>query len=96
LIVNKNQDIDTKYYKVTDATGTRPWANFKGITIGNGLVDPAHQYPAYYTFSLHHNIMSEQKANLLRRPANFCANLLLEKQYTSTTQAYCEEIVDGI
>lgn len=96
LIVNKNKDIGKKSWKISDITGTKPWANLKGIMIGNGIVDPANQYPAYYTFSKHHKLMSKQQEQLLRLPAQFCKNLLLEKRYNKGTQGYCSTVVNSI
>jgi carboxypeptidase C (cathepsin A) len=46
------------YYLINTATDVE--LNLKGIAIGNGLVDPFAQYPAYATFSYENELISEQ------------------------------------
>ena len=40
--------------------------NFKGMAIGNGLVDPYAQYPAYDTFALENNLIGKTEEVVLK------------------------------
>merc|ERR1712023_220649 len=49
--------------------------NFKGMAIGNGLVDPYLQYPAYDTFSYENHLISESKEIVLKYAFKMCQSL---------------------
>ena len=40
--------------------------NFKGMAIGNGLVDPYNQYPAYDTFAYENKLVGTAEYEILK------------------------------
>ena len=53
--------------------------NFKGMAIGNGLVDPYLQYPEYDTFSLENKLISSAEASILSGAFKACQLLIKTK-----------------
>ena len=50
--------------------------NFKGMAIGNGLVDPLVQYPMYDVFALENNLISKTTGVILKGAFAACAALI--------------------
>jgi len=50
--------------------------NFKGMAIGNGLVDPYHQYPAYDTFSYENELIPKAEFEVLKGGFKGCQALI--------------------
>lgn len=46
--------------------------NMKGIAIGDGLVDPYNQYPAYATYSYENGLVNEAGYKLLKAGMEVC------------------------
>lgn len=46
--------------------------NLKGIAIGDGLVDPYNQYPAYATFSYENNLIGKAEYDILVEGFKVC------------------------
>merc|ERR1712166_739876 len=50
--------------------------NFEGMAIGNGLVDPYAQYPAYDQFALENNLIGKTEAVVLKGAFSACQLLI--------------------
>jgi serine carboxypeptidase-like clade 4 len=50
--------------------------NFKGMAIGNGLVDPLVQYPQYDVFALENKLISKTTGVILKGAFAACAALI--------------------
>merc|ERR1712127_629665 len=50
--------------------------NFKGMAIGNGLVDPLIQYPQYDTFALENKLISKTTGTILKGAFAACSALI--------------------
>lgn len=50
--------------------------NFKGMAIGNGLVDPYYQYPEYNTFSLENDLIGPYESDVLTAAFAGCQALI--------------------
>jgi len=50
--------------------------NLKGIAIGNGLVNPEEQYPAYADFALQNDLIDQDFYNKIKGDESICAKLI--------------------
>lgn len=70
--------------------------NFKGIAIGNGLVDPYLQYPEYATFAYENDLLrGEKEYNMLVGAFKGCQTLI-ETGIWLLSEEYCQLFVEII
>jgi len=69
--------------------------NFKGMAIGNGLVDPYLQYPAYDTFSKENKLISEAEYLVLKGGFATC-QLFIESGVWPVALEFCQLMVTAI
>jgi len=73
-----------------------PIINLKGIMIGNGMVNPIQQYPAYFTYALHHNLLNQTSLNKIKPGFDLCKKLQEEPKVTLASVIYCENLTNII
>jgi carboxypeptidase C (cathepsin A) len=69
--------------------------NFKGLAIGNGLVDPYNQYPAYDTFSYENKLIGFAAHEILSGAFAGC-QLLIESGVWPVALEVCNLLMDTI
>jgi cathepsin A (carboxypeptidase C) len=69
--------------------------NFKGMAIGNGLVSPYDQYPAYATFAEENKLVGHTEFDVLKGLYKGC-QLLIETGVWLIAEEFCEISVDVI
>ena len=69
--------------------------NLKGIMIGNGMVNPEWQYPAYFNFSSHHQLITIPDQQKLAPAFQFCHGLL-RNGATEQAYNYCETLINAL
>merc|ERR1711957_406992 len=69
--------------------------NFKGMAIGNGLVDPYNQYPAYETFSYENKLVGAAQDEILKVGLKGC-QILIESGVWPVALEYCQIFVTSI
>jgi len=62
--------------------------NLKGIAIGNGLVDPYNQYPAYATFSYENGLIGKTEYEILVEGFKGC-QLAIETKIPLVSMEIC-------
>jgi carboxypeptidase C (cathepsin A) len=60
--------------------------NLKGIAIGDGLVDPYNQYPAYATFSYEEGLINKAEYDLLVAGFAYCQRAILTMNATTAME----------
>jgi len=69
--------------------------NLKGIMIGNGLVNPIVQYPAYLSYAIHHHLIDRKTVEKVQPALKFCKGLLeQEQQGKGSAYLYCQNVLD--
>jgi cathepsin A (carboxypeptidase C) len=69
--------------------------NFKGMAIGNGLVSPWDQYPAYVKFALENKLVGQTEADVLKGAFKGC-QLLIDSGVWLVAEEFCEISTDVI
>jgi hypothetical protein len=69
--------------------------NFKGMAIGNGLVDPYIQYPQYANFAKENNLIDEGEYLILKAGFAACQGLI-ETGIWPVALEFCQLMVSGI
>ncbi|TPX60636.1 hypothetical protein SpCBS45565_g07445 [Spizellomyces sp. 'palustris'] len=72
----------------------KPPLHLRGITIGNGWMDPLRQYPAYIQYAQHHALLSGEYLETAVRNWNSCSTSLQKDEVGKNDE--CEKIVDQI
>tara|TARA_B110000285_G_scaffold214002_1_gene258912 strand:- start:90 stop:1397 length:1308 start_codon:yes stop_codon:yes gene_type:complete len=70
-------------------------ANFKGMAIGNGLVDPYLQYPAYDTFAYENKLIGEVEKDILAGGFKAC-QAIIETGVWLAAMEFCQLNVEVI
>jgi len=69
--------------------------NFKGMAIGNGLVDPYNQYPAYETFAYENKLIGAAQDVIMKEGLKGC-QILIESGVWPVALEYCQIFVTSI
>ncbi|KND02680.1 uncharacterized protein SPPG_01765 [Spizellomyces punctatus DAOM BR117] len=76
------------------ASTQKPPLHLRGITIGNGWMDPLRQYPAYIQYAQHHGLLSGEYLEIAIRNWNSCSPSLQKDEVAKNDE--CEKIVNQI
>ncbi|KAF8939722.1 Cell death protease [Dissophora ornata] len=68
--------------------------NLKGLAIGNGWIDPLHQYTSYIPYVVHHNIATPALLDALIHQQDRCLDEI--RIHDRITQYQCEDLVQLI
>jgi len=69
--------------------------NFKGMAIGNGLVDPYNQYPMYEKFSFENKLIGATEDKILKTGFKGCQELIASGVWPVALEA-CQIMVEAI
>jgi len=82
------------YYIMNEQEGLQ--LNLKGLAIGNGLVDPLMQYPAYADFSHENGLIGDSWYKILTAGYKVCQELILKAEREIVPLEFCQLITETI